>query len=158
MVIRELQNAPRILQEWDIPEPAQDALRLRVELLRRWVVASKPLIPVRAELNHIEPVAQSLYRAATGLYRAQKLDEAVTTLGWRVRPLVYLWWMAEEVVRTVRSDTPLEEWLRAQEWGELMTRGEKQRLGGVMRSLGGVLQSGVSSLIEAAAKSIATST
>ncbi len=74
--------------------------------------------------------------------------------GFRVVPLVYLWWMAEEVIRIVRSDKPLAEWLRAQEWGELMTRSEKERLSGVLRSLGDVVKTGATSLIEAAAKGI----
>ncbi|MCP4655859.1 MAG: ATP-binding protein [bacterium] len=74
--------------------------------------------------------------------------------GWRVLPIAYLWWMAEEVIRTVRSDEPFEDWLRAQEWGELLTRGEKERLSGIMRSVGGVLKTGVTALIESSAKSL----
>ncbi len=80
VVIRDLQNAPRQLEEWDILEPAADALRFRVELLRRWVMAYKPLHRVQEELDHIEPVAQNLYQAAVGLYGGQKLAEAVALL------------------------------------------------------------------------------
>ncbi len=74
--------------------------------------------------------------------------------GWRVRPFAYLWWMAEEVTRTVRADAPLEEWLQAQEWGELMTHGEKEKMSAGIRSMGKALKSGATALIEAAAKGI----
>lgn len=66
VLIRELQNAPQLLKEWDILEPADGGYRFRVELLRRWIVEHKPLIRVQEELDHVEPVAESLYQAALG--------------------------------------------------------------------------------------------
>lgn len=42
VVIRELQNTPRLLQDWDLIEPADGAIRFRVELLRRWLEEHKP--------------------------------------------------------------------------------------------------------------------
>ncbi|MCP4655858.1 MAG: tetratricopeptide repeat protein [bacterium] len=85
VLIRDLQIAPRQLEDWDILEPAADCLRFRVELLRRWVVAYKPLHRVQEELDHIEPVAQNLYQAAQGLYRRQNLAEAVAPLRQALR-------------------------------------------------------------------------
>jgi len=35
ILIRELQNAPKILQDWDLIEPVDGGYRFRVELLRR---------------------------------------------------------------------------------------------------------------------------
>lgn len=80
VVIRDLQNAPRQLQDWDVLEPDQEGLRFRVELLRRWLVAYKPLRRVQEEIDHIEPVAQSYYQAGLGLYRSRKLEEAIDPL------------------------------------------------------------------------------
>ncbi len=85
VVIRDLQNAPRQLEDWDILEPAEGGRRFRVELLRRWVVAYKPLHRVQEELDHIEPVAQSFYQAALGLYRVERLDEAIDPLRQALR-------------------------------------------------------------------------
>ncbi|MEM0922410.1 MAG: hypothetical protein AAGI13_05155, partial [Pseudomonadota bacterium] len=80
VVIRDLQEAPAKLQDWDILEPSGEDLQFRVELLRRWLVTYKPLHRVQEVLNHLEPVAQSLYDAALGLYRSQNLDGAVAPL------------------------------------------------------------------------------
>ncbi len=80
VVIGDLQNAPEQLQDWDILEPDADALRFRVELFRRWVVSNRPLNRAQRELDHIEPAAQNLYRAARGLYRSEKLQDAIAPL------------------------------------------------------------------------------
>ena len=80
VVIRELENAPQLLQEWDILEPANGGYRFRVELLRRWIAEHKPLHRVQAALDRIEPVAENFYRAALGLYRGGQLDQAIDPL------------------------------------------------------------------------------
>ena len=80
VVIRELQNAPHLLQEWDLIEPTAGGYRFRVELLRCWIAAHKPLKRVQEELDRIEPAAESLYRAALGLYRSGQLNRAVDPL------------------------------------------------------------------------------
>jgi hypothetical protein len=72
--------------------------------------------------------------------------------GWRVRPQAFLWWLADELVRTVRRETPFEEWLQAQGWEGLLTRSEKQQLDKGVRAVTGLLKGGVTTLIEAAAK------
>ncbi len=80
VVIRELQNAPQLLQDWDLIEPADGGYCFRVELLRRWIAEHKPLRRVQEELDHIEPVAENLYQAALGLYQGGQLDQAVALL------------------------------------------------------------------------------
>ncbi len=80
VVIRELQNAPQLLQEWDLIEPAADGYRFRVELLRRWLAEHKPLNRVQEELDRIEPVAENFYQAGLGLYRSGQLDQAIAPL------------------------------------------------------------------------------
>jgi hypothetical protein len=78
-------------------------------------------------------------------------DEAIPG-GWRVRPQAFLWWLADELLQTVRRETPFEEWLQAQEWEGLLTRGEKQQLDKGIRAIVGLLKDGAKTLIEAAAK------
>ncbi len=80
IVIRELQDAPKLLQEWDLLEPVDGGFRFRVELLRRWVEENKPLRRVQDELDRIEPVAESLFQAAQGLYKNTQLDAAENLL------------------------------------------------------------------------------
>jgi len=80
VVIRELQNAPQLLQDWDLIEPADGGYRFRVELLRSWIAEHKPLRRVQEELDRIAPVAENLYQAALGFYRGGQLDQAVALL------------------------------------------------------------------------------
>ncbi len=80
VVIRELQTAPRLLQDWDLIEPTDNGYRFRVELLRRWIAENKPLHRVQEEMDYVEPVAENLYQAALGLYRVGRLKQAVPSL------------------------------------------------------------------------------
>jgi tetratricopeptide (TPR) repeat protein len=80
VIIRELQNAPRLLQDWDLIEPVDDGYHFRVELLRRWVADYKPLNRVQEDLDHIEPVSNSLYQAGLGYYRGSQLEAALPIL------------------------------------------------------------------------------
>ena len=80
IVMRELRNAPRLLQEWDILAPADGGYRFRVEMLRRWIEAHKPLSRVQDELDRLNPVAENLYQAARGLYQSGQWEPAVDLL------------------------------------------------------------------------------
>jgi len=80
VVIRELQNAPQLLQDWDLIKPAGDGYCFRVELLRRWIAKYKPLHRVQEELDYVEPVAEDFYQAGSKLYYSGQLDQAVAPL------------------------------------------------------------------------------
>jgi hypothetical protein len=75
-------------------------------------------------------------------------------LGRRVRPESFLWWLADELVRTVRRDQPFAEWLQAQEWVGLLTKSEKEKLGKTSAQFASLLKEGAAELIKAAAKGI----
>lgn len=72
--------------------------------------------------------------------------------GWRVTQEVMLWWLADELVRTVRSDSAFDAWLRAQELDHLLTRNEREQLGHVVQRAAAALSHGATTLIEAFAK------
>ncbi|MCI0520435.1 MAG: SUMF1/EgtB/PvdO family nonheme iron enzyme, partial [Chloroflexi bacterium] len=80
ILIRELQNAPQILQDWDLIEPAEGGYCFRVELLRQWIAANRPLKRVQEELDRVQPLAENLYQSAYGFYRANDLSQAETLL------------------------------------------------------------------------------
>lgn len=80
VMIRELQNAPELLEEWDLIERVDDHHRFRVELLRRWIFDNKPLRRVQEELDRIEPAAENLYQAASAIYRGGQLEQAIAPL------------------------------------------------------------------------------
>lgn len=77
--------------------------------------------------------------------------------GWRVAPQAMLWWLADELVRAVRADTPFEAWLRAQELDHLLTHKEREQLGQVVRGAVQVLGQGATTLVEAFAKGLGES-
>ncbi len=76
VVIRELQNAPQLLQDWDLLEPVDGGFQFKVELLRRWILKHKPLNRVQEELDRLIPLAENLYQAAMAYYRAGQVDLA----------------------------------------------------------------------------------
>ena len=76
ILIRELQNAPVLLQDWDILAEVNGGYRFRVELLRQWIVEHKPLNRVQEELDYIQPVAENMFQAAQGLYKSNNLSAA----------------------------------------------------------------------------------
>ncbi len=80
ILIRELRDAPKVLQDWDLLEPADGGYRFRVELLRRWIAREHPLESVQDELDRIEPIAESLYRAGVNSYNAEDIPGAVEFL------------------------------------------------------------------------------
>jgi len=68
------------------------------------------------DLRDLEPELQSLAKQG---YVEQ--DAAIPS-DWRVRAGVFVWWLADELVKIVRRDTPFEEWLQAQEMEGLLPR------------------------------------
>jgi Tfp pilus assembly protein PilF len=81
VIIRELKDAPKILQDWDLIEPLKKGkYKFRVELLRLWLAENKPLARVQEELDRIQPMAENLYQAATGFYQAKDLEQAADLL------------------------------------------------------------------------------
>ena len=69
VVDRELRAAPKLLEQWDLLEPEGGGYRFRVELLRRWVRARKPLRRVHEEVEQIDPEADAFYKVAMGRFR-----------------------------------------------------------------------------------------
>jgi hypothetical protein len=80
ILIGELRDAPRVLQEWDLIEPDGQGYRFRVELLRRWIAERKPLARVQQEIDHIQPVAENLFQGAYGFYQDGQLEQALPLL------------------------------------------------------------------------------
>jgi tetratricopeptide (TPR) repeat protein len=80
ILVGELQNAPQVLQEWDLISAGADGYRFRVELLRRWIVERKPLARVQEEIDFIQPAAENLFRAAYAFYQNGQLEQALPLL------------------------------------------------------------------------------
>ncbi len=76
-------------------------------------------------------------------------------IGWMVTQGAFLWWLSDELLRTVRKDTDFEVWLRAQELDGVLTKDEREHLAQAWKSVSSALGKGATALIEAAAKGAA---
>ncbi len=85
ILIGELQDAPRVLAEWDVIQPEDGGYRMRVEMLRQWIAERKPLSRVRDEMDRVLPAAENLFQAAYSIYQGGQLDEAEPLLRQSVR-------------------------------------------------------------------------
>ena len=53
ILIGELQDAPRVLADWDLIQPEEGGYRFRVEMLRRWIAQKKPLVDLLKRIYQI---------------------------------------------------------------------------------------------------------
>jgi hypothetical protein len=68
--------------------------------------------------------------------------------GWRVRPQVFLWWLANELARATRSQGVFQEWLQSQSLDGILTPEERRQLNERSRGIGEMFPGGVTDLIE----------
>lgn len=81
LILRELDLAPETLIAWDLLRAVEtDVYRFAIPLLRRWVSTEKPLRRVKANLDSLEPLADSLYQSAEGFSKIGKVDDAENLL------------------------------------------------------------------------------
>lgn len=71
---------------------------------------------------------------------------------WVVTQDALLWWLADELRRNVRDETPFGDWIRAQHMDNLLTERDHQRLAVAARSALSLLGKGATTLIETLAK------
>ncbi len=77
LILRELDLAPETLIAWDFLRVVEaEVYRFSIPLLRRWVATEKPLRRVKANLDSLEPLAESLYQRAEGFSNIGKVDDA----------------------------------------------------------------------------------
>ena len=80
--------------------------------------------------------------------------------GWRIEPQVMTWWLTDELIRALRQgpeDKPFDQWLKAQEMDNWLTKQERETLAGFAQQSSGVLLQGVSKLIETFAEGLGKS-
>lgn len=74
-----------------------------------------------------------------------------STCPWHILPAVFQWWLIDELVRTVRSDSDFTRWIQAQELDGLLTKQEKQQLIHAGKLLSEWSKNGISGLIKSIA-------
>ncbi len=80
ILIGELQDAPRVLELYDIIETREKGWCIRVELLRRWIAEQKSLSRIQDELDRVSPAADNLFQRAYELYKIGSLEETIPIL------------------------------------------------------------------------------
>ncbi len=84
VIISELQNAPSILQKWDIIETVdregQSGYKFQVEMFRRWLVKYKPINKLRQDIDRIQPMAERLFHESQQHYDQKEFEQAVPKL------------------------------------------------------------------------------
>jgi AAA+ ATPase superfamily predicted ATPase len=78
--IRQLQNAPRLLQDWDLLEYRDDGYYFKIELIRRWIKENKTLHIIADNLDHIDPIAENLFQRALNSYKDEKFSTSINRL------------------------------------------------------------------------------
>lgn len=78
-------------------------------------------------LSNIRDFTSELYILEKHGFVAQDTNNVS---GWRVRPNAFLWWLADELIKTVRQEKPFYEFIHAYEWewDSILTEGEKNQL------------------------------
>ncbi|MBI1922825.1 SUMF1/EgtB/PvdO family nonheme iron enzyme [Candidatus Poribacteria bacterium] len=76
MIIRELEDAPQKLCDWELLRKVEGGYRFFVPLLGRWIADHKPLTRVKDELDRINPRAERFYQLAVDYYEDDNLEEA----------------------------------------------------------------------------------
>ena len=71
---------------------------------------------------------------------------------WVVAQDALLWWLADELRRNVRNETPFGDWIRAQQMDNLLTERDRQRLTQAAQSVVSLVGKGATTLIETLAK------
>jgi hypothetical protein len=107
------------------------------------------ILPERSLIRDFDPELRSLDK------QGYVAEDTTVPGGWRVRPQAFLWWIADELVRTTRDEIALAEWLQRQEMENLLTQGGKEQWAEAVRAVCGMLGDGAKTLIEAAARGAA---
>ena len=79
------------------------------------------------------------------------MEDAAISGGWRVRPQVLLWWLADELASAIQSEQTFVDWLQEQVWEGSPVRGGRQPLSEFFRASKDSLKGGASILIAMAA-------
>ncbi len=72
--------------------------------------------------------------------------------GWRIRPQVFLWWLTDELIRTVRDEQKFAEWLRTQELEGYLTKGQRKQFKETGKAIADLLKDDIASLIKTGVK------
>ena len=76
LIVRALELAPDNLAKWELFRPSNGGYRFNVPLLRLWVVSNQPLRRVKAELDRLDPAANSFYQVGQFFYDKGQRSQA----------------------------------------------------------------------------------
>ncbi|MEM9273394.1 MAG: tetratricopeptide repeat protein [Cyanobacteria bacterium P01_F01_bin.143] len=80
LIVRELELAPEMLVEWELLRKVDGGYSFVVPLLKYWVAKNRPLPRVKEELDRLDPLAETLFRAGQIYYSSHQFTEAENNL------------------------------------------------------------------------------
>ena len=90
-------------------------------------MSNSGLFNIKALSRNVNDFGQEL-RALERQGYIQKQQTQQGADSWRILPAAFQWWLADELVRTVRSEKDFAQWIQAQEWDGLLTKEDKDQL------------------------------
>ena len=102
---------------------------------------------IRKELLNLTPEVR--YLINSGLIRTKNYKE------YEITQQVFVWWLAEQLIRMVRNEQEIKDWLLDQQViGGVLTKKELDILGNATLAFSKILEKGATSLIETFAKNM----
>ena len=117
------------------------ALAQTPQLLEKRLFNNKVLL---RDLRDLGPELRALEKQGY----VKKYQTSQDNDNWRILPAAFQWWLADELVRTVRSEKGFTQWIQAQEWGGLLTKTGERQLIHAGKSLADSLKGSIPDLIK----------
>ncbi|MCB9134691.1 MAG: ATP-binding protein [Anaerolineales bacterium] len=146
-------NASKVIEDtWRLWSPEMRKAFMSVALDHDAMYGlDQHVLDVATLFEDLPDLAPELDALETQGYIQQASD---TLTGWRVRPEAFVWWMNEELIRAVRNPAGFETWLRMQEWGVLLKKGQREQLEKAGRGLGGFFKEGINGFLKGVGEGI----
>jgi len=104
---------------------------------------------IKKELQNLAPEIQ--YLKASGLIKTENYRE------YEITQQAFVWWLAEKLIRIVRNEQEIEDWLSDQQLiGGVLTKKELDVFGNAALAFSKILEKGATTLIETFAKNMAS--
>jgi hypothetical protein len=136
---------------WQVLLPAARKAIAAIALLQISTLLDHHKMNESALLNDLPNFAPEIHEleAIGTLIRDETIPE-----GYRIAEGAFLWWLADELLRTIRDDISFEEWLQKKEMIGVFTKGQIDNFKSAVKFVAGLLTKGTTTLIETYAKEI----
>jgi hypothetical protein len=146
-----LQTVPTLADTWRLWSP---------EMKKTFAIVGLDNLPALLNPDHpqrfdIETMVQTLPEYIPELRQLETHGFITPASGipgqWKVQAEVMLWWLSEALIKAMREGDGVGRWLQAEGWEGLLKKGEKETLFQAVKTVGGLLPTGIDLLAKTAA-------